>query len=217
MEQKNCPICKKTFFVFPYQIKKGIGRFCSRTCFGVSRKGILPSYHFPKGHVPWIKGRGMNEEEKIKQRKITLKKYNNNPSRKVVVAKWHLDHKDRIKEIKQKYANSERGRLIQKIDGQRRIEREKNLKKKMNWDYWRWLCEKLDYHCQGCGKKFDIFSLTVDHMVPINRGGDNDDWNIQPLCKPCNSRKQDRLIWLENVKLDILYGDWLLEQRRMYG
>lgn len=35
---------------------------------------------------------------------------------------------------------------------------------------------------------------TVDHVVPLVRGGTNHEGNLTPACRSCNSRKQDRLV-----------------------
>lgn len=42
-------------------------------------------------------------------------------------------------------------------------------------------------HC-GTDKR-----LTVDHIYPISKGGDNDMDNLATLCGPCNSRKGARI------------------------
>jgi len=56
---------------------------------------------------------------------------------------------------------------------------------------WNNLCARFDYICLACGEKNP---LTVDHVVPISKGGSSDISNIQPLCKSCNSSKRDRII-----------------------
>jgi 5-methylcytosine-specific restriction endonuclease McrA len=40
----------------------------------------------------------------------------------------------------------------------------------------------------GCGCR----KLTVDHIIPLSKGGSNWPGNIQLLCRPCNAAKCDR-------------------------
>jgi 5-methylcytosine-specific restriction endonuclease McrA len=40
--------------------------------------------------------------------------------------------------------------------------------------------------CAGCGT---AEAITVDHIVPLSKGGHNVDVNLQPLCICCNRRK----------------------------
>jgi 5-methylcytosine-specific restriction endonuclease McrA len=52
--------------------------------------------------------------------------------------------------------------------------------------------------CRVCGSKDNI---SADHITPLSRGGRHSIGNLQPLCKPCNSSKKDRLMieWRYNL------------------
>ena len=43
--------------------------------------------------------------------------------------------------------------------------------------------------CNGCGKKFDIRNLAVDHIKAFSKGGSDRGNNTQLLCTACNSAK----------------------------
>ena len=51
-----------------------------------------------------------------------------------------------------------------------------------------WQVQNLScFYCQD-------FPTTVDHVVPLIRGGTNHRDNLVPCCRPCNSSKRDKLL-----------------------
>lgn len=57
---------------------------------------------------------------------------------------------------------------------------------------WLDILEKFEYKCVCCG--VDNQKLTLDHIVPISRGGANVADNVQPLCGTCNRKKGTKTI-----------------------
>jgi 5-methylcytosine-specific restriction endonuclease McrA len=49
--------------------------------------------------------------------------------------------------------------------------------------------ERDGYKCQYCGRLAD---LTIDHILPLSRGGSNNRDNLTTACRSCNSAKGDR-------------------------
>jgi 5-methylcytosine-specific restriction endonuclease McrA len=48
---------------------------------------------------------------------------------------------------------------------------------------------KSDNRCEVCRS---TYNLTIDHIVPLKNSGTNDSYNLQVLCRTCNSRKGAR-------------------------
>jgi len=44
--------------------------------------------------------------------------------------------------------------------------------------------------CHYCGGTFPPGELTMDHLVPVARGGKSTPGNVVPACRECNSRKK---------------------------
>jgi len=47
--------------------------------------------------------------------------------------------------------------------------------------------------CYYCGMKVAPKELTLDHLVPVSRGGKSTKTNCVPACKSCNNKKKNLL------------------------
>lgn len=54
--------------------------------------------------------------------------------------------------------------------------------------WWQGLLQKG--RCHYCGQQFKPEELSMDHVVPVARGGKSTRGNIVPCCKECNNRKK---------------------------
>lgn len=54
--------------------------------------------------------------------------------------------------------------------------------------WWRAMLDKGV--CHYCGGDFPAAELTMDHVVPVSRGGRSVKGNIVPCCKDCNNDKK---------------------------
>lgn len=54
------------------------------------------------------------------------------------------------------------------------------------------ILKRSKFHCELCGISADKKALEVDHILPRNKGGSDDQSNLQALCYSCNAMKQDR-------------------------
>lgn len=55
---------------------------------------------------------------------------------------------------------------------------------------------KNQRECFYCGYQFDNFETrkTIDHIVPLSRGGGNEKENLIGACKMCNTLKGDMFL-----------------------
>lgn len=51
--------------------------------------------------------------------------------------------------------------------------------------------EKTEGRCAHCGKKLNENTFTIDHVIPLGKGGTNEPINLVPLCEKCNYEKND--------------------------
>ncbi len=75
-------------------------------------------------------------------------------------------------------------------DAEKRTERAKAREfRKTRW----WQQKTASGLCHYCGMKTAYRNLTMDHLVPLARGGRSTKNNLVPACKTCNTKKKSML------------------------
>ena len=69
------------------------------------------------------------------------------------------------------------------------VAREREKARELRKSAW-WQRKLQQGICAYCGKKFAARELTMDHIVPVARGGRSTKGNVAPSCKDCNNRKK---------------------------
>jgi 5-methylcytosine-specific restriction endonuclease McrA len=77
------------------------------------------------------------------------------------------------------------------------IRREKQKARELRATQW-WKRKRATGICHRCGNKFPPRELTMDHLVPIIRGGKSTKGNLVPACKKCNTERKYRLPFEES-------------------
>ena len=68
------------------------------------------------------------------------------------------------------------------------IKKEKAKARRLRQTAW-WDRQIQPGICHYCGRHVGRANLTMDHVVPLVRGGRSTKGNIVPACKECNNRK----------------------------
>ena len=69
------------------------------------------------------------------------------------------------------------------------IARERAKARELRNTQW-WKRRRSTGICYYCTRKFKPSELTLDHIVPLIRGGRTSKGNVVPACKDCNNRKK---------------------------
>ena len=69
-----------------------------------------------------------------------------------------------------------------------RVRREREAARALRGSAW-WKSVLARGVCHYCGRKFPPEELTMDHVVPVARGGRSVRGNVVPSCRACNASK----------------------------
>ncbi len=72
------------------------------------------------------------------------------------------------------------------------LKKERNKARQLRSSQW-WKRKRSDGICHYCKNTFEPKELTMDHVIPIARGGKSEKFNLVPCCKTCNTQKKQML------------------------
>lgn len=74
------------------------------------------------------------------------------------------------------------------------LKREKAAARELRASRWWQNLIAHNARCYYCQKALAKDEVTMDHVVPMLRGGRSTKGNVVMACKPCNNEKKDRLL-----------------------
>lgn len=172
---RKCLVCDKIFKP-PYQSQKVCSYFCS---------GQLTSKR-----VPWNKGLDEKDPRIKKSVEALRKSSRENPTRYWLGKKRPSHAGENSPWWKGGISTYERKLFL----NHKRLMLKKQIEGSHTYEEWLLLKAFYQYMCLCCKKTEPEIKLSVDHIIPITKGGTDDIENIQPLCRSCNSRKTTKTI-----------------------
>jgi hypothetical protein len=103
---------------------------------------------------------------------------------------WSKRNPDNIKEIIKRYKINHPDR-IREVNRRTKALRRKNERKQWTPKDWDRLVARYSGCCAYCGENKE---LTLDHIVPVSRGGRHAAGNFLPACRSCNSSKSSKFL-----------------------
>lgn len=215
----TCKTCGKVFCIKNCELKRRkVVQYCSKKCAFAGRTASTPRQSVVCGHCGKEFLKRVTQVRRSKHGLHYCSRECTVAARRKDDAKWH--NKDAIREYmrdyynrvtkhkkpwlgegKRKAANARNRRYVlnnrEKIETARHIRRTVKNNGDLTPDEWFLLkavvfgmrcakCRRMLSNWEGCERP------TIDHIVPVSKGGEHTLDNVQPLCRSCNSQKNDK-------------------------
>jgi 5-methylcytosine-specific restriction endonuclease McrA len=114
-----------------------------------------------------------------------------------------MSYKDRHIDRKRARRSSPKNELFHH-DAETELAIEKSKARELRNSPW-WKNKIAAGECYYCGKIISPSDLTMDHKIPLARGGKSEKINLVPACKECNNKKKYMLPteweeYMDNIK-----------------
>ncbi len=98
---------------------------------------------------------------------------------------------DKYREIRRRYVERypERVRLTKNNNEMMRRQAVGKVTKRE----WNLILDFYGHKCTHCGMSDTVVPLTIDHYIPLSKGGWNTWYNVWPMCDQCNNQKRGKM------------------------
>ena len=188
---KTCSDCKKTKDLREFRrdkrSKDGHYLYC-RECAKVRDR------KYYEGHKDQAKKYYQENKEKLNNRSLLYRILHPDYNKKWRDANpdYSIRYRETTKARVKRWITKNPKKFLEKLE--RRYAREKNAVGNITAKEWRELKKRHNYTCLCCKRKEPEIKLTLDHVIPLSKGGTNTIDNAQPLCDTCNKRKGNKMI-----------------------
>jgi 5-methylcytosine-specific restriction endonuclease McrA len=179
----KCVICGNEF-----EAIRTSAKYCSKKC---SRKAENMTDRAKKARSDYY----YRHKEKISQKSKERRENYSEEKKKEIKERekaYYAQNRERClsrnKKWIEEYRKTEKGKYMQRMYVHQRRLIVESLEK-VDYNLLKEKFDKLGNKCVVCGS---CENLTIDHIIPITKGGTNDICNLQPMCKSCNSAKNNK-------------------------
>ncbi len=130
-----------------------------------------------------------NKDKIIKQQK----QYRENNKDKIAERgkQYYKNNKDKIIEKHKQYYLTPQGKVSMFNGNNRRRLKEKNQGNGITPEQWLECMKYFNFKCAYSGETLKDNTRSIDHIKPLNQGGEHEVWNLVPMDKGLNSSKND--------------------------
>lgn len=129
-----------------------------------------------------------NAKKLLEQKKVYYKK---NRDKCILVSKRYQASTVGKATVK-RYSSSLKGRIADRnAQHKRRIQ--KQCGTGITNEQWNSILRDYNFRCAYCGVQGN---MTIDHVMPLSKGGEHSAENIVPACAGCNSKKCASTNWI---------------------
>ena len=124
--------------------------------------------------------------------------YKNNKEKRIEYQKQYYEaNKEKVLEQQKQYKKSPQGKAVNFNSNNKRRHKKEAQGTGVTGEQWLEMMQYFDWRCAYTGERLTDKTRTVDHIVPIDAGGDDMVWNMVPMLRNLNSSKQakDMLEW----------------------